>query len=233
MRQVMRGKGFLMSSDQTCEQIIKAAGPVFAEKGYKAATVREICARAGVNVAAVNYYFGGKEQLYVETFKRAHPLDKAGIAMPDWPEGTAPETKLRDYIATLMKRLTGVESAPWQGHLMLREFLQPTPACWELLQEFFREDFALLQSVLDEMLPPDTPQHRREQVGFSIIGQCVHYRAGRKVIGFLVPEDRRKAHYQSQQLAQHIAEFSLAALGFGAPLTTTSSTVEVDNELPA
>lgn len=219
-----------MSNDQTCRQIIEAAGPVFAEKGYQAATVREICSRAGVNLAAVNYYFGGKEQLYVETFKRAHPLDKAGIAMPEWPEGTPPETKLRDYIGTLMKRLTGVESAPWQGQMMLREMMQPTPACWELLQEFFREDFAILQSILGEILPPETPQHRREQIGFSIIAQCVHYRAARKVINMLVPPSRRETHYQSEQLAGHIAAFTLAALGLGPPVVAAGGSAKLHEE---
>ena len=52
--------------------VLEAAGHVFAEKGYLKTTLREICERAGVNGAAVNYYFGGKEGLYEEVLVEAH-----------------------------------------------------------------------------------------------------------------------------------------------------------------
>src|SRR6476620_9432691 len=49
---------------ETRERLIDAAGEVFAEHGFKGARVRDICARAGATVAAVNYYFRDKEGLY-------------------------------------------------------------------------------------------------------------------------------------------------------------------------
>ena len=51
--------------------LLKVACKVFADKGYRKATIAEICKRAGVNIAAVNYYFRSKERLYVEAWRAA------------------------------------------------------------------------------------------------------------------------------------------------------------------
>src|ERR1700677_4461463 len=54
----------IRGSDSTRQKLIEVAGRVFAEHGYYAATVRDICAQAGSNVAAVNYHFRDKLGLY-------------------------------------------------------------------------------------------------------------------------------------------------------------------------
>ena len=66
--------------DPTKVRLIEAAGEEFAGKGFDSARVRKICDRAGANVAAINYHFGDKEQLYVETVLHAH---RCGCESPD------------------------------------------------------------------------------------------------------------------------------------------------------
>ena len=53
-------------------QLVQVGREVFAEKGFQAATIREISSRAGANLAAVNYHFQGKDRLYIEAVRHAH-----------------------------------------------------------------------------------------------------------------------------------------------------------------
>ncbi|MEA3224405.1 MAG: TetR family transcriptional regulator, partial [Planctomycetota bacterium] len=52
------------------EKILDVAEELFAEKGYTQTSIREITKRAHCNISAVNYYFHGKKNLYVEVFRR-------------------------------------------------------------------------------------------------------------------------------------------------------------------
>ena len=110
-------------------RLLEAAGEVFAEKGYEAATVREICRRAEVaNIAAVNYYFGDKEKLYVAVVK--HALGSAEAATPDEvPADLPPRQRLRKAIRRMAEALGGGCRPAWQLQLMGRELACPSPAC--------------------------------------------------------------------------------------------------------
>ena len=94
-----------MTTDSTRKRILDAAGPIFAENGYQASTVRDICDQADVNLAAVNYYFGDKERLYLETVKLARQNRAEEAPLPDWGEDTPTETKLRDFVRTMTTRM--------------------------------------------------------------------------------------------------------------------------------
>ncbi len=56
--------------EQTMQQLLEAAQKLFAEKGFRGTSIRDIVTEAGSNVAAVNYHFGSKENLYREVFRR-------------------------------------------------------------------------------------------------------------------------------------------------------------------
>ncbi len=201
-----------MGGDNTRNQILDAAGPVFAEKGFDA-TVREICTTANVNLAAVNYHFGDKQQLYVETVRRAYQLRSTEVPMPSWPTAANPREKLTGYISTLITRLVGLDKAPWPTRLLTREVLQPTTACKDLVEEYFRPQFDSLLEILDEVVPGSTPLHQRQQLAFSIVGQCLFYRFAGGVVTMLVTPADVEERYDVEQLAGHIASFSMAALG--------------------
>src|SRR5438105_9862784 len=112
--------------DDTQERLLAAAGQVFAEKGYQAATIREIKDRAHANVAAVNYYFGDKERLYIETIKRAFCCRMDREPPPEFPADMPPADKLRLCIQTIIHRLVDEAGEPWAMQVVMRELTQPT-----------------------------------------------------------------------------------------------------------
>jgi AcrR family transcriptional regulator len=200
--------------DDTRMQILNAAGPIFAQRGFRAATVREICKEADVNVASVNYYFGDKDGLYLESVQLASQLQVARFPLPErLPESPA-EVRLYDFILTLLTRLLDNDQ-PWQTRLMMREVLQPTSACRELVEGHMRPHFEILLQVLSELVPADTRPSQLRRIGFSVVGQCLHYRVAQGVIAMLTPEDERAECFSTEQLAEHIWQFTVSALHGG------------------
>jgi TetR/AcrR family transcriptional regulator, regulator of cefoperazone and chloramphenicol sensitivity len=196
-------------------RLLEAAGQIFAEKGFEGATVREIKDRAGVNIAAVNYYFQGKERLYVEAVKSAACGSAHDSPLPSWPPGTPPAIKLREFIAMMIRRLMNPDKPAWHTRLMMREMAQPTSACAEWVRDYVRPNAKVLTGILEELLPPGTSSFKRYLTGFSIMGQCLHYMQNKPVIQLLMGEEY--AQITPEAVAAHITEFSLAALGLKAP----------------
>ena len=182
-----------MAGNNARDKILQAAGEVFAQKGFKAATVREICATAGVNLAGVNYYFGDKEQLYLEAVKLAHPgrLQEGEAALP---EDEPVEERLRFFVRGFIERLAKESDSSWQMRLFRREIIEPTPFCRETLKEYFRGRFSVLEKIVEEVLPPAMPAWQRRQMCFSIIGQCVYFRAAKNVVSMVIGEEEYDAH---------------------------------------
>jgi AcrR family transcriptional regulator len=202
-------------NDDTRAALLEAAGEIFAAKGFEAATVREICKRAGAaNIAAVNYYFGDKENLYVEAVRTSF-CDRGVKDVPAWPPGTPREVRLRDFVRHFMAGLIGNGRPAWHLQLVGRELSQPSAACAAFVRDYARPHFDLLLGIVNDFVPPQTPPDRRHLLALSIIGQCIHHRCARTVIGQLVGEDEAGT-YTAERLAEHIADFSLAALGQAA-----------------
>src|SRR3982074_3881734 len=57
-----------MPSDHTRSAILSAAERLYADRGFADVTLRDIVAAADVNLAAVNYHFGSKDELIAELF---------------------------------------------------------------------------------------------------------------------------------------------------------------------
>ena len=217
-----------MSGEDSRTRILHAAGPVFAEKGFQSATVREICQRAEVNAASVNYYFGDKETLYIEAVRLARQMRARQFPLPDRPFGTPPEIRLGDFISTMLHRILSGDQVGWNTKLMMREVLHPTKACRALVEEYIRPQFEVLSGIISELMPKDAPACEIRKIGFSILGQCLHYRFGNEVIKLLTPEQELESHFQTDQIADHVTRFSLAAIAAAADVSYSDPAAEGD-----
>ena len=198
--------------DETRRQILEAAGEVFAEVGFSRATVREICQRAGANIAAVNYHFGDKESLYTEVLR-----DSQRLAFQKYPPllGVAadarPEEKLRAFVRSFLLRLFDNGPITRFGRIMSREMVEPTGALDTLLKERIRPMADLLRGIMAEILGRSPQDEEVRLCAFSVVSQCVFYHHCRTMISRLAPEQRLDASVVDH-LAGHITDFSLAAL---------------------
>ena len=199
------------------ERLLDAAGMVFAERGFDGATIREITRQAGVNVAAVNYYFRDKDELYAATLRHAH---SAACSLPyDDESSMSAERRVYIFVENLLRRFLDPLRPRWHGQLMAREMASPTRIFDQVIAETFVPKCAWLKRALAEICGSRFTTADLDYVATSIIGQCTFYRQNRQVIlrlfpGLLSPEDL------VGRLARHITDFSIAAVRNMKPETT-------------
>lgn len=196
------------SATSTRSQLIEIAGEIFAERGFAAATVKEITSAAQVNVASINYHFGDKLGLYLEVLREA--LKKGRISETIDP-GDSPEQQLRKYVTRFVEALIGAGLPDWCRRLMVRELADPTPALPMAVAEVIKPNSQALAGIVGAIagFPPD--DERVRLAANSVIGQCIHWRHARPLLPYLWPE-LELTHEQVEHIAAHIAEFSLAGI---------------------
>lgn len=198
------------SHEATRQKIMDAAGEIFANEGFQTATIREICARAGANVASVNYYFRDKAGLYVEVLRQATCAAHAEIAEAA-AKGGPPEKVLRGIIFGMCRRMMASERPSWAFRLMAHEMSRPTEALDTVIEEVISPSYRRLRVTLGAILhlPPD---HKTTRLcAHSIIAQIIHYVASRPVIARVWP-DLTMTKENIDMLAEHIYEFSLSSV---------------------
>ncbi|HXU38089.1 MAG TPA: CerR family C-terminal domain-containing protein [Blastocatellia bacterium] len=198
-----------IAADRTRAKLLDAAGEVFAEVGYYDATVRQICARAGANVAAVNYHFRDKLGLYTEVLRQTVGAVQNEAIRKALDDDAAPEEKLRHAIRAMFQKMCGADRPDLRFGLMAHELAHPTPALSRVIDEAIRPIYRSLREIIGTILnlPPDNATTRLCTI--SVVGQIVHYAHARPVLTLLWPA-LKMTPAQVTQIANHIADFSLA-----------------------
>ena len=200
-----------VASERTRERLIDAAGELFAELGFHHTTVRQICNRAGANIAAVNYHFRDKTGLYTEVVRQSMRAARLDAVRAAFEKNAPPEEILRAVIKTRLESLRGLDLGDWHFRIFAHELAKPTPAMDVVVSEAIRPLYLRMCQLLGIILnlPPDHQQTRL--CAHSIIGQILFYAFATPVIGRLGPQIKM-TQPQVEVVANHITEFSLAYL---------------------
>jgi AcrR family transcriptional regulator len=215
------GKAVRTKSVRASEQedararLIDAAIKLFAEKGYEGTSVRDLATAAGVNVAAVSYHFGSKDELYHEALRAClapcgemrERMQKHLDAALKSRSRKAGEEALRGCIQDFLDVL--VSPAARHSHLVMREQSEGKQRFEPVIREFFQPVGSILREVI-LMLAPELPEMRVFMVISGIIGQCLHIYKARASYRVLAGVDSHSPEY-IEMASKHIAH--LTALG--------------------
>jgi AcrR family transcriptional regulator len=190
-------------------RIVEVAGPIFAEKGRRETTIRDIVQAAGVNQAAVNYHFRDKDGLYAEVLRVA-----THTAREQEPSEDAPaEQRLRDLVRTSVERVMGHQRQAWHTRLMLRELEEPSPAFVTLMDEIVGRIMPRVERIVAELNP-----RLNEEERWLCSHSLMSHSNGMPKAEFFLERSRpgwgdRAVEERIEIMTDHISRFCLAAIG--------------------
>jgi len=194
---------------ETRQKLLNAACEVFAQKGFHAAKVADICKLAGANMAAVNYYFRDKASLYVETWR--YVVSRFDEDVHSTLEKGSPAQRLRQYIGVLLKNYAEKGAAGHFSRLYMMELVNPTGLIQDVWHELIEPKRKRLHDIIGGIIGPEADREAVLLCEMSIINQC-------RVMATVNPDDLEYFLEQPlssellERLAHHISVFSLAGI---------------------
>jgi TetR/AcrR family transcriptional regulator, regulator of cefoperazone and chloramphenicol sensitivity len=203
-----------IDGQESRHKLLLAASEVFAKKGFRDTTNADICEKAETNIAAVNYHFGSKENLYIEAWKysfetsvKKYPLN--GGVSPDAPV----EQRLYGRILSFMSRIADPETHDVE--IMHKEMANPTGLLTEVIEEVLESADRDFGSIFVELLGKGASKQQIIFCQMSVMTQCFgpmlhlrHHKADPdKPLPGNMPMD-----FRIEELAEHITHFSIVGI---------------------
>ena len=204
-----------VKNGHTRDRILDEAESLFARKGYHGVSVREITSAADCNLAAVNYHFGNKQNLYLEVFRsrwlpRASQVNASFRRTLKANGDLTPSAVIQSLAqAFLDGPLTDTERKR-HHQLISGELAQPTEAFELVADQVLQPLFNRLLDDLKAAMPEEKDGEQLALNAFSILAMVLYFNLARPFIsrftGYAI-DDNFKA-----RLVNHIVNFSLRGL---------------------
>jgi AcrR family transcriptional regulator len=197
------------------DRLIEAAEELFCRRGFNETSVRDIAASADCNVASVNYYFGGKDNLYREIWRRRLALmrDTRLASIEKVMSGSSRpqlEDLLRSYATSFIEPLIDGSSHCRFINLMAREMIEPHLPKDTYLTEMVAPVLDAFRRALLEICPW-LDKENVPMVVFSVVGQLLMHTVCVKEMfeGSSHPE---LSKIDLDRIVNHVVEFSAAGI---------------------
>jgi len=214
----------------TKERILDAAEALFLAGGFEATSLRAITTAAGVNLAAVNYHFGSKEELFEAVLtRRLDPMNQARVDLLARLEAQAAPKAVdcQQVLTALLMPALALARDPARGgkdflRLVGRAYADPAPFVRHFLSEQYRPMIIRFKAAFARALPHLPAKELSWRLHF-IMGALSYTLAGTdalKLIAELAPDE----HANDEVLLRRLAPFLLA--GLTAPLPAPNATAK-------
>jgi AcrR family transcriptional regulator len=199
------------SSMPTKERILGAAEELFARHGFEGASLRQLTAAAGVNLAAVNYHFGSKDRLIEEVFRRR--LDQlngrrlAALQKIAGEPGTTIEDVLGAFIAPALEL-----SHDGSGSLFMRVLARAFAEHDDTLRKFLSDNYGHVMRQFTAEFARLLPNLSKEELYWRVdlvTGALTHAMSG---FGMIQRKSDVPEHRHREQTAEHLVRFAAAGL---------------------
>jgi AcrR family transcriptional regulator len=199
------------ASMPTKERILGAAEELFARHGFEGASLRQLTAAAGVNLAAVNYHFGSKDRLIEEVFRRR--LDQlngrrlAALQKIAGDAGTTIEDVLAAFIAPALEL-----SHDGNGSLFMRVLARAFAEHDDTLRKFLSDNYGHVMRQFTAEFARLLPNLSKEELYWRVdlvTGALTHAMSG---FGMIQRKSDTPEQRHREQTAEHLIRFAAAGL---------------------
>jgi AcrR family transcriptional regulator len=196
------------------DRLVDAAEQLFCARGFNETSVRDIAAAAGCNIASINYYFGGKDNLYVEIWRR-HLTRMRDIRLASIDRVMSGDSQpqvedlLRSYASAFLEPLVEGGRSDRFLNLMAREMIDPHLPQAMFVDEMITPVMNALAAALRQICPW-LEEERVPLIILSIVGQLMHAIIAQ---GLFQRNGRTELlKLNLGELVDHVARFSAAGI---------------------
>ena len=193
-------------TDPAPARLLAAAGRLFAAHGFDGVKTRHLAREAGVNIAAINYYFQGKEGLYRHTVLGAHRAATSRLMALLDDESLGAEERLKRFVHGFVSAT--LDGSSYGMRLMAREQIQPTAALDDVVNHSIRPICERMHRIIAAIIGGEVEEERLRHAAMSVIAQCLYWLNHRPVIERLTPQER----FDPERISADILRFSLVGL---------------------
>jgi len=195
----------------TKDALLEAAIEVFADKGFDAATVRDICSKANANVAAVNYHYGGKDALYMAVLEVVFPSDEYERYTTS---DTEPEERLRQYLRKLVREIyergNNIVSERWS--IFLREMAKPSKNLNFIVKRQVQPRADELRDIVSAFLGPDVSDRKLAFTSSSVWILLLDHLLTQPILDRLTPKRPAIREDNINDFVEHVLKFSIGGI---------------------